>query len=220
MLTTDKNFINSVASISIEKFKTLPKTGKPLPNEWTVLSTIVKESSRKPVLEVVALGTGSKCLGRNSMSPRGDIINDSHAEVICRRAFLRYLYEQLENVMKSKSEIFCKTGADIHLQNDVKFHFFTTQVPCGDAAIFPKTENGEDMEDSVGSCLEGEVNNLKTMRNEETNSDNDVKVKRIKLEDGDIYRTGAKCLTSSYIKDPLLSGNQYHTLGAIRTKPG
>ena len=36
---------------------------------------------------------------------------------------------------------------------------------------------------------------------------------------GDIHRTGAKCVPGD-IQDPLGAGEDYHTVGAFRTKPG
>ncbi|GJQ67817.1 hypothetical protein Trydic_g16589 [Trypoxylus dichotomus] len=75
--------------MSLHHFSKLPKTGKPTRSEWTILSTIVKDDTKMNTLEVVALGTGTKCIGVNQMSTNGDILNDSHAEIICRRSFLK-----------------------------------------------------------------------------------------------------------------------------------
>ena len=49
------------------------------------LNLIVENISMK----VVAMGTGSKCIGQSHMCLKGHIINDSHAEVTARRSFLR-----------------------------------------------------------------------------------------------------------------------------------
>lgn len=46
-------------------------------------------------LRVVALGSGSKCLSAAARSPLGDVLNDSHAEVIARRAFQRWLHAEV-----------------------------------------------------------------------------------------------------------------------------
>ena len=98
-----------VAAVSIAAYNKLPKTGKPMEREWTVLATLVLEypphlahtlpptpaadkrasAPAKPLLRVVALGTGNRCLGHTSVSPTGDVLHDAHAEVVARRSLLR-----------------------------------------------------------------------------------------------------------------------------------
>lgn len=202
---------NKIANVSLQHFFRLPKTGKPTTTQWTILSTIVKEDLNTKILEVIALGTGTKCIGRNQMSINGDILNDSHAEIICRRSFLKYLYSEINNciVNSYKSSIvnFDITTKKFSMKDNVNFHFFTTHVPCGDATIFSKELIGNENKNMDNECIEISVQNA---------------AKKIKLDSNiaDIYRTGAKCLPQCHLQDPCKDGINFHIEGPIRTKPG
>lgn len=75
----DEQFAEKVARLCYNKFENLPKSGKPIKDEWTSLAAIVKKCDDK--LEVVSITTGSKCIGKIKLSRNGDLINDGHAEV-------------------------------------------------------------------------------------------------------------------------------------------
>lgn len=182
-----------IATASINKFKSLPKTGKPSSNEWTVLSSILKYNRQTDLLEVVAIGTGTKCLGKDYvLSGSGEIINDSHAEVMARRGFLRYI---LDSIKKRKNFIFDNESQKIRLDPTITFHFFTTHPPCGDASIF-------DIKDD-----DGEPQCKKVKQNPD---DDDTIGGRIVST----HATGGKLFETDVID--LMSQD----IGEIRTKPG
>ncbi|XP_024834348.1 tRNA-specific adenosine deaminase 1 isoform X4 [Bos taurus] len=134
----------------------LPKQGKPEPNrEWTLLAAVVKiqptadqacdhsDGRVQVTKEVVSMGTGTKCIGQSKMRKSGDILNDSHAEVIARRSFQRYLLHQLHLAAALKEDSIFLPGSQRglwKLRPDLLFVFFSSHTPCGDASIIPMLE--------------------------------------------------------------------------------
>lgn len=182
---------DKIANLCYEHFESLPKKGKPVPGkEWTILAAIVQctqnESDADEItLRVVSMGTGSKCVGQGKLSDQGDLLHDSHAEVIARRAFLRYMYSQL-SLAYTSSDMSIFTVDDstqkCTLKSNVFFVFFSSHTPCGDASIIPKTGDiqSEELQPAFEAHHDGE--------------DAEPPSKLPKLEKPDIHRTGAKCV--------------------------
>ncbi|KAH8273838.1 hypothetical protein KR044_001919 [Drosophila immigrans] len=139
--------VQQIAELCYKKFHELPKTGKPTNGQWTVLAGIVQHDKRTRSSKVVSLATGTKCIGRSKLCANGFILNDSHAEVLARRAFLRYLYYELLKAAKLQEGKVDETifnwepdSGCFLLDNELEFHFLSTQTPCGDACIVDETD--------------------------------------------------------------------------------
>ncbi|XP_058815972.1 tRNA-specific adenosine deaminase 1 [Topomyia yanbarensis] len=190
-----------ISKVSLEKFDSLPKTGKPNADfQWTILSAIVKVESNNvdSNVEVVALGTGTKCLGSTQLSDKGDILNDSHAEVLARRGFVRYLLKEMKSSLSKRSSIFdCSLESrKFILKKGITFHFFTTHSPCGDASIYEQSDPSEDEPTTKRIKLTSDVSDIGSV---------------VKSAHG---MTGGKLIISD--GDDLMAQN----VGMIRTKPG
>jgi hypothetical protein len=128
----------------IEQYNKVGKKGKPHGNEWTVLAGIVLAKEEELVtLEVVSLGTGNKCLGDSKRTPDGDVVRDSvgcllplltckHAEIISRRALLKFLYLQLREWLYQRDSIFVQypDSPKLHLKTGHSFHLYVSQNLC------------------------------------------------------------------------------------------
>ncbi|XP_076601218.1 double-stranded RNA-specific editase B2-like [Chaetodon auriga] len=93
---------------------------------------------------VVSLATGTKCLDSDNVSDHGDTLSDCHAEVVSRRALVRFLYAQLELLLSQPADceeqsIFVPNkgggGAIFQLRHGVLFHMYVSSSPCGDARL-------------------------------------------------------------------------------------
>ncbi|XP_030016547.1 double-stranded RNA-specific editase B2-like isoform X2 [Sphaeramia orbicularis] len=92
--------------------------------------------------QVVSLATGTKCLDAESVSDRGLTLSDCHAEVVSRRALVRFLYAQLELLLCKPADgeeqsIFVpnKSCSGFRLRDDILFHMYISSSPCGDARL-------------------------------------------------------------------------------------
>ncbi|CDQ62631.1 unnamed protein product [Oncorhynchus mykiss] len=91
--------------------------------------------------QVVSLGTGTKCFSGVCVSDQGWTVNDCHAEVITRRAFLRFLYTQLELFLCNRPDsleqsIFVRDKeSGYRLRDGILFHMYVSSSPCGDARL-------------------------------------------------------------------------------------
>ncbi|EKX44391.1 hypothetical protein GUITHDRAFT_72300 [Guillardia theta CCMP2712] len=153
-----------ISQLVIETYKTLPKSGKPNAGEWTILAGIVAtrvkckashedhapspHSSLDPSeleFRLLSLATGNKCLGASKLRGDGRVLNDSHAEVLARRAFMSFLYSQVELFLEDdrhlclldrSSKLDQGAASRLRLKHACQLHLYVSQAPCGDASNF------------------------------------------------------------------------------------
>ncbi|CAH0385929.1 unnamed protein product [Bemisia tabaci] len=235
-------FSSVITDVCYKKYGSLPKSGKPHTDgsQWTSCAAIVKRNS-DGTLKVVSLATGSRCIGKSRLNATGTLVHDSHAEVLARRGFLRYLYEQIEMFQRrGTSDVIEESNFTIEkfkLKDSVEFHFFSSHIPCGDASIIPKCDGDEGLFNGNNRREECKCFDSKRKLSDSETEDRCKKSKmdcflmstcplnraqKNQQENSvyDVFRTGAKCVPSDSRQDALLPGVKYHSLGAVRTKPG
>uniref|UniRef100_A0A3B3U3C6 Adenosine deaminase RNA specific B2 (inactive) n=1 Tax=Poecilia latipinna TaxID=48699 RepID=A0A3B3U3C6_9TELE len=86
--------------------------------------------------QVVSLATGTKCLDSDRLKEDGWTLRDCHAEVLSRRALVRFFYSQLELLLWSNQFSSYKDSTNrFRLQEGIRFHMYVSLSPCGDARL-------------------------------------------------------------------------------------
>ncbi|KIO30512.1 hypothetical protein M407DRAFT_152052 [Tulasnella calospora MUT 4182] len=154
----DKTSIDTdaIAQLCISTYLGLPKSFHPVPRsngtpQWCILAGIVlskptavssndlSSSFTDPdSLKCISLGTGTKCLPEAKLPPNGDILHDSHAEVLARRGAIRWFYEEIVRWKQGQesSDWIERDEEDglLRLKRGVQVHMYVSTLPCGDAS--------------------------------------------------------------------------------------
>ncbi|PKY51099.1 adenosine deaminase/editase [Rhizophagus irregularis] len=223
---SDPNFISELSLTCHQAYKSLSKkSDKPIgiqhKFEWTVLSGIIAchiTDTGKYSLTCISLGSGLKCLPQSKLSKSGDLIHDSHAEVLARRGFVKFIMNELELALTSESRYFrinehFNSETEIRDQienkpfllkdNRLSFHMYISQAPCGDASTT-----------SLASIQPAElhVNSYDHLSSQDSQSED--------REDGKNLNTYDKVYVAKG-KEGFRRGRlDYNSLGVLRTKPG
>ena len=146
-----QNLADGISRDVIDHYELLPENGKPVSKQFTVLAGIV---ARIPGLDknfVICLATGTKCLSNQSTSCEfGSTLADSHAEVVARRCFIRYIFQVALHVTSNPSyaeDIYCPLVYDqrsnrIHIKIGWEFWLYISDSPCGEAAVYDRSIMG------------------------------------------------------------------------------
>lgn len=140
---------NSLVKLVFDIYDSIPSKYKPKKGEeYTVLAAFIATSkSRCDFSDVISVATGTKCIGLDqSMNDiDGYFMNDSHAEVLAKRGFRRYLFSLLQSLPNSKrNDIFEWNGSSklLRLNDDISISLFISDQPCGDSSIY-SCNNGQ-----------------------------------------------------------------------------
>ncbi|WVR09604.1 hypothetical protein IAU60_006676 [Kwoniella sp. DSM 27419] len=221
---------DDVVRASFATYNALPAHGKPLKRangvpEWTIMATIcvvvpggkdspkggptLDESSPTPPRIIpVALGTGVKVAPYTKLSERGDSLHDSHAEILARRGYLRWLIHQgCLLALAESNEAATSHGAEIYverkpdgkfgLRDGVQTWLYVSMLPCGDASTVytaahqPESEALQWAEADAASSA-----------------------------DGAVHAVGQTESSSSALPGVARGRSGYTAISALRTKPG
>ncbi|GAA5905208.1 hypothetical protein JCM8208_000315 [Rhodotorula glutinis] len=144
---------HALAAHALDCYAHLAANGKPRRRsnhqpEWTVLAAVCLYRQLDHAhydVRCVSLGTGLKALPHARLPVHGDVLHDSHAEVVARRGFKLWLYGQIERAARGEREgahgeadllVQQVNGGEWSLKPGWKAGFYVSTLPCGDASTY------------------------------------------------------------------------------------
>ncbi|KAF9269766.1 adenosine deaminase/editase [Marasmius fiardii PR-910] len=138
------------------------------PAQWTVLASFFLYDSDTSSIKPISISTGTKCLPSSLLPSRGEALHDSHAEVLARRAAIRWFQEEIGRMSDgsySSSWLFRAIDGKYSLLDGVRIGLYVSTVPCGDSSIqFLAAFQDEKMAGLKSSTVRLQIDNKHTTR--------------------------------------------------------
>ena len=164
-----------------------------------VLAAFIMEDTNTNDMKVVSMGSGTRCVAGDKTSPKGLVVNDSHAEVVARRSLMRFLYKELLAKLTNTSTVFVAsdTVGLVKVREALKFHLYISTAPCGDGGLFSR-------EDDQNRVPPADNIHMPTIENKKQG------ILRTKIEDGEgTVPVGENCQQTW---DGILHGERMRTM--------
>ncbi|XP_075000206.1 double-stranded RNA-specific editase B2 [Calonectris borealis] len=150
-----QDFADSVYQMVAQKFQELTDNFTSMHARHKTLAGIVMTKGLDiRQAQVIVLSSGTKCINGEYINDQGLAVNDCHAEIVARRAFVHFLYSQLELHLSKRREdwersifVRLKEGG-YRLRENILFHLYVSTSPCGDARLNSPYEITTDLNSS------------------------------------------------------------------------
>ena len=127
-----------------------------------VLATYHEGDNPLPSLEVISIGTGTKCITGDQMDHKGQTLNDCHGEVIACRGLRQYLFDQLSVAAQNDSDsVFERKGKGnkFSLKSNIKVFLYVNTAPCGDGRVFTLQSPQQGAKNKTAGLLRTKIEN-------------------------------------------------------------
>uniref|UniRef100_A0A8C8VN19 Adenosine deaminase RNA specific B2 (inactive) n=1 Tax=Pelusios castaneus TaxID=367368 RepID=A0A8C8VN19_9SAUR len=136
------SFADSIYQMVTQKFQELTDNFTSMHARHKTLAGIVMTRGLDiRQAQLIVLSSGTKCINGEYINDQGRVVNDCHAEILARRAFVHFLYSQLELHLSKRREdwersvfVRLKEGG-YRLKENILFHLYVSTSPCGDARL-------------------------------------------------------------------------------------
>eukprot|EP00892_Ulva_mutabilis_P007188 jgi/Ulvmu1/4841/UM020_0127.1 len=148
-------FADRIATAAITKYRQVVPSGL-FSDQQTVMAAFVGHDRTTDELSVLAIGVGTKFMPQTAIDAdsNGECVHDGHAEVLARRALMRFLYLKMlalssaehgggDSQVPGVPSVLQLTGCRASRESSAMYrwnptnslHFYTSAQPCGNASV-------------------------------------------------------------------------------------